>query len=56
MPSMMNMLKHDLYLLMLYEFKLGYNTCKTSTNIKRAFERDSHVIEKYEGDSKNYVV
>ena len=53
MPPMMKMTKHDLCLLMLHEFKLGYNAFETSTNIKRGRERDKHVIGQYEGTPKN---
>ncbi|KAF2358169.1 hypothetical protein FHG87_011078 [Trinorchestia longiramus] len=37
----MNMIKHDLRLLMLHEFKLGYNASEASANINRAWGKES---------------
>ncbi|KAF2361242.1 Pleckstrin domain [Trinorchestia longiramus] len=52
-PSMMNMKKHDLRLLMLHEFKLGHNASKASANINEHGEKSPQGIGQYEGGSGN---
>ena len=55
-PSMENMQKREVRLMMLHKFKLRRNASETSVNINKAWERDPQVIGLYERGSKHFVV